>query len=54
MSLRVVHIKKPDTAREQEVREFWENVLKPKWDKMNKERARKLFEKRGIDVSKYL
>jgi hypothetical protein len=37
--------------REKAVKEFWENVLKPKWDARDKARAEKLFAKLKADPS---
>lgn len=44
MSLRVVYIKK-EVSVSQEVKDFADRVLTPKWDKMGRELAQKLFEK---------
>lgn len=48
--LRIVHINKETTEREADVRRFWEEVLKPKWEAKGKEDAIKFFAKHKIAV----
>jgi hypothetical protein len=43
MALKVIHINRKELSRETEVKAFWENVLKPKWEKRSRERAEKLL-----------
>jgi len=50
MALKVVHINREQIAADAEAREFWETVLKPKWEKWAQERGAKLrAELRGSD-----
>ena len=45
MPLKIVHIDKDGLDQDAEVRAFWENVLKPKWEAKAKADAEKLFTK---------
>lgn len=46
MALKIVHIGDQDKLRrEAEVRAFWEEVLKPKWEAEARMRAEKLYAK---------
>jgi hypothetical protein len=39
MALKVVHINRKELSHEAQVRSFWEDVLKPKWEKRARERG---------------
>lgn len=43
MTLKVIHINREANYQERAAKEFWENVLKPKWEARGRERAEKLF-----------
>lgn len=42
MALKIVHINKKDLGRQAEVKAFWENVLKPKWEAKVIQRGEKI------------
>jgi hypothetical protein len=49
MGLKVVYIDRREISKDADARALWENVLKPKWEQLARERGEKLLaELKGV------